>query len=217
MSRQEQNHISRPAGRRRAMGINRGRRHITLAYVVIATIVFLSTLCGAADAAYQGGVPVRRSRHGRLEQAEEILLDRSAPPEIPSAHLQRRQIPVESPAASTTTDPPEKKSTSLLRPNFDATATPLAGVTVPVSTRDSSASSTATSSGSDSTTSSSPPVSDSPLPKAFDSGFGTNYTQQSCPSFLRSLAGNETFTSCSPFSLLLQVSMIDSWLKTCLG
>lgn len=211
MSRQEQNHISRPAGRRRAMGINRRRRHITLAYVVISTIVILSTLCGAAEAAYQWGTPVRRSRHGRLEPVEEILLDRSAPPEISSAHLQRRQNPVESPAASTTTDELEKISTSLRRPNFDATATPLppplTSVTVPISTRDSSASSTATSSGSDSTTSSSPPVLDSPLPKAFDSGFGTNYTQQSCPSFLRSLAGNETFTSCSPFSLLLQNSV----------
>ena len=43
------------------------------------------------------------------------------------------------------------------------------------------------------------------LPRAFDSGFGTNYTQPSCPTFLRSMVNNETFISCVPFSLLLQV------------
>ena len=43
------------------------------------------------------------------------------------------------------------------------------------------------------------------LPKAFDGGFGTNYTQPSCPTFLRSMTNNPTFASCVPFSLLLQV------------
>ena len=43
------------------------------------------------------------------------------------------------------------------------------------------------------------------LPKAFDGGFGTNYTQPSCPTFLRSMIDNATFASCVPFSLLLQV------------
>ena len=43
------------------------------------------------------------------------------------------------------------------------------------------------------------------LPRAFDGGFGTNYTQRSCPTFLRSMVNNDTFISCVPFSLLLQV------------
>lgn len=43
------------------------------------------------------------------------------------------------------------------------------------------------------------------LPSAFDRGFGNNYTQPSCPTFLRSMVSNETFISCVPFSLLLQV------------
>ena len=43
------------------------------------------------------------------------------------------------------------------------------------------------------------------LPTAFDGGFGTNYTQPSCPTFLRSMVNNDTFISCIPFSLLLQV------------
>ena len=56
-----------------------------------------------------------------------------------------------------------------------------------------------TSSTSDSST---PTIS---LPRAFDGGFGTNYTQPSCPTFLRSMVNNDTFISCVPFSLLLQV------------
>ena len=43
------------------------------------------------------------------------------------------------------------------------------------------------------------------LPRAFDGGFGTNFTQPSCPTFLRSMVSNDTFNSCVPFSLLLQV------------
>lgn len=51
-----------------------------------------------------------------------------------------------------------------------------------------------------------PTESSAPLPKPFDGGLGTNYTQPSCPTFLTSMINNDTFTSCLPFSLLLQVS-----------
>lgn len=213
MGRQEQNHRSRPTGRRRATGIGRRRPHITLTDVVAWTILIFSILCMTADAVEDGEQHARRSRRARHEQVEEILWDRSAAPEIPSPHLHRRQDLFGSPVASTTSQAEEKKSTSLQRPSFDATATPLTSLAVSISTRDAAASSTSTSSGSDSTTSSSPSVVDSPLPKPFDSGFGTNYTQQSCPNFLRSLASNETFTSCLPFSILLQVSITESSLK----
>ena len=57
----------------------------------------------------------------------------------------------------------------------------------------------ATSSSSDSSTTT------TSLPRAFDGGFGTNFTQPSCPTFLRSMVNNDTFISCVPFSLLLQV------------
>lgn len=210
MSRQEQNHISRPAGRRWAVGFSRRRPHFTCTQVVIWTVLILSTLCVTADAVYEEEQHFRRPRPARHVQVEEILFDHSAPPEIPSANLRKRQDLFESPPASTTTYEEGKTTTSLQRPSFDATATPLASVVVSISTRDSSTSSTATLSGSDSSTSSSPPVLESPLPTPFDSGFGTNYTQQSCPTFLRSVARNETFTSCLPFSILLQVSMIET-------
>ena len=64
-----------------------------------------------------------------------------------------------------------------------------------------------TSSGSSPTSMPSAPAdSTAPLPKPFDGGLGTNYTQPSCPTFLKSMLSNDTFTSCLPFSLLLQVS-----------
>ncbi|MCJ1464398.1 hypothetical protein MMC07_003011 [Pseudocyphellaria aurata] len=207
MNRREQNHISRPAGRRWTMRLSLRRAHITLADLLIWVLLILAMGCVTADAGDEQGQHLRRSRRGRPMQVEEILWDRSAAPERPSPYLQKRQDLFESPTTPTTTHAGEKQSTGLRRPTFHATATPLTSVTVYISTRDSAASSTSTSSGSDSTTSSSPPVVDSPLPKPFDSGFGTNYTQQSCPTFLRALASNETFTSCMPFSILLQNSV----------
>lgn len=55
------------------------------------------------------------------------------------------------------------------------------------------------------TSDSDPSTTTTSLPRAFDGGFGTNYTQPSCPTFLRSMVNNDTFISCVPFSLLLQV------------
>ncbi|KAF6230310.1 hypothetical protein HO133_004650 [Letharia lupina] len=55
--------------------------------------------------------------------------------------------------------------------------------------------------------SSDPSTTPTSLPRAFDGGFGTNFTQPSCPTFLRSMVSNDTFISCVPFSLLLQNSM----------
>lgn len=75
--------------------------------------------------------------------------------------------------------------------------------------RDDSAStdttSTTTSSRTSSTSSSASSTTLTSLPRAFDGGFGTNYSQPSCPTFLRAMVNNETFNSCVPFSLLLGV------------
>lgn len=53
-----------------------------------------------------------------------------------------------------------------------------------------------------------PSSTDSPLPKPFDGGLGTNYTQPGCLEFLTKMINNDTFTSCLPFSALLQVSSL---------
>lgn len=73
----------------------------------------------------------------------------------------------------------------------------------PVSTD--TASTTATAEASITSSSSDSSATTTSLPRAFDAGFGTNYTQPSCPTFLRSMVNNDTFNSCVPFSLLLQV------------
>ncbi|KAG8526850.1 uncharacterized protein KY384_008279 [Bacidia gigantensis] len=44
------------------------------------------------------------------------------------------------------------------------------------------------------------------LPKAFDGGLGTNYTQPACVEFLKDLIRNDTVNSCLPVSLFLQNS-----------
>ncbi|KAL8991422.1 MAG: hypothetical protein Q9169_007873 [Polycauliona sp. 2 TL-2023] len=51
------------------------------------------------------------------------------------------------------------------------------------------------------------PGTGSDLPRPFDTGLGNNYTSDTCPQFINSFLRNETFTSCLPFSLLLQNSM----------
>ena len=61
---------------------------------------------------------------------------------------------------------------------------------------------------------SAPTDTNSPLPKPFDGGIGTNFTQPSCPTFIKSMVSNDTFTSCLPFSLLLQVSPLPFPSKT---
>jgi hypothetical protein len=53
------------------------------------------------------------------------------------------------------------------------------------------------------TTQSSQPSS-SPLPKPFDQGFGGN-TTENCSNFIYGFLSDQSFTSCLPFSLLLQV------------
>ena len=73
----------------------------------------------------------------------------------------------------------------------------------PASTNTASTTSTAEASTTSSSVDSS--TTTTSLPSAFDGGFGTNYTQPSCPTFLRSMVHNATFSSCVPFSLLLQV------------
>jgi hypothetical protein len=57
------------------------------------------------------------------------------------------------------------------------------------------------------------PLATSQLPTPFDIGFSNNITS-SCQSFMTSMLTNATFTSCLPFSLLLQVCPIN-WSSCC--
>ncbi|KAK4943847.1 hypothetical protein LTR66_014563 [Elasticomyces elasticus] len=46
----------------------------------------------------------------------------------------------------------------------------------------------------------------SPLPSAFDTSLGSNFTSSTCPTFFNRFLSNGSFIDCHPFSLLLQVS-----------
>lgn len=50
----------------------------------------------------------------------------------------------------------------------------------------------------------------SPLPIPFDGNIGTNFTAESCPSFINGFLTSPTFKSCYPLSMLLQVSRHDA-------
>ena len=189
-SRREQNHISRPAGRRRSRRIS--FRYLQLSfYALVYAILILSIRVAAADETVQPDQYGRRAGDLGATQEEEILLDHSPQPMIPYANIEKRQDLFNSLKA--TSGGGEKQTTSSTRRLiFDATAT-----AIPSPSSASLSSSTASAPTPESTITT--------LPKPFDGGFGTNYTQSSCPTFLKAFSTNTTFISCLPFSLLLQV------------
>lgn len=184
--RREQNHISRPAGRRRNRGI--GFRYLQLSFYALlcALLLILSARGAAADTTVQPRQHGPSARNLGATQEEEILLDHSPQPMTPYGNIGKRQDLFNSLQ-------PTSGGSSTRRLSFGATAT-----AIPSSSSASSSSPTASAPTPESTTTT--------LPKPFDGGFGTNYTQLSCPTFLKAFSTNATFISCLPFSLLLQVS-----------
>lgn len=189
--RREQNHISRPAGRRRSRGT--GFCYLRLSfYTLLCAMFVLSIRRAVADATVQPREYGRRVRNLGAAREEEILLDHSPQPMIPSANIEKRQDLFNS-LKATSGGSDKQTSSSTRRLSFDATAT-----AIQISSTTSLSSSTLSAPTPNSTPTT--------LPKPFDGGFGTNYTQQSCPTFLKAFSTNATFISCLPFSLLLQVS-----------
>ena len=188
--RREQNHISRPAGRRRSRGI--GFRYLQLSfYALVYAILILSIRGAAADEILQPDQYGQRARDSGAAQEEEILLDHSPQPVIPYANIDKRQDLFNS-LKATSGGSEKQTSSSTRRLIFDATAT-----AIPNPSSASLSASTASAPTPESTITT--------LPKPFDGGFGTNYTQSSCPTFLKAFSTNTTLLSCLPFSLLLQV------------
>lgn len=189
--RREQNHISRPAGRRRSRGI--GFRYLQLSFFALVYAILILSIRGAA--AYETVQPDQYGRRARdlggAAQEEEILLDHSLQPMIPCAKIEKRQDLFNS-LKATSGGSEKQTSSSTRRLTFDATAT-----AIPSPSSASLSSSTASAPTPESTITT--------LPKPFDGGFGTNYTQSSCPTFLKAFSTNTTLISCLPFSLLLQV------------
>ena len=173
----------------------------------IVALLTLLTLSSQAEASSRGFG--RRSSYGRFVEAGEIHFDRSPQPRI---DLLRREgggdlFETKSDGAAAATAI-VAMSTSMTMPDFSSpatavpsTATGLGSIVAPGGDATSSASPSQTSIVSEG-------GGETSLPKAFDGGLGSNYTEASCPLFLNSFLNNDTFTDCMPFSLLLQVSPV---------
>ena len=171
----------------------------------ILAIVIISFLCAPAEAS------ARKKSYGRFVRKEEILFDKSPPPQ---PDLLPRDSGGDPFGTAKTRLPSSVTSTSLgpmttaaMRPEFSSPATAIASTATGFSS--------IVAPEGDSTSSASPAEtsiisaggSSSSAPKAFDGGLGNNYTDSSCPLFLNSFLNNETFAGCMPFSLLLQTSV----------
>ena len=177
----------------------------TWAQCWIVALLTLLALSSQAEASGHGFG--RRSSYGRFVEAGEIHLDRSPPPRI---DLLRRAgggdlFETKSNGATAATAI-VAMSTSMTIPDFSAPATAVASTVTGLGS--------IVAPGGDATSSASPSQTsivsegggETSLPKAFDGGLGSNYTEASCPLFLNSFLNNDTFNGCMPFSLLLQVS-----------
>ncbi|KAL8799020.1 MAG: hypothetical protein Q9182_006199 [Xanthomendoza sp. 2 TL-2023] len=185
--------------------------------LAVCSMIILSTFCVSVGAT-RPSESRRKERYGKVAselpkwgsmhpdltifQPGELVYDRSLPVIPLQKDLYRRQDSVSiedssnESARTTATKPLKFASTS--------TASPAVATTTSV---------TVTSSRSSSSSSSPRPTSivtaaetDSNLPRPFDSGLGNNYTDENCPKFINNFLRNETFISCLPFSLLLQVN-----------
>ena len=150
------------------------------ALTFLLTLLILSLLCVPTEAASRQRPGTWQVRGKVIERIEDLSFDLDPKAEL---RLHRRQTASTKPEASTIPAPTSNNGAS----NTDVTPT----TSVPAT----------------SILSAAPSNTNSPLPKPFDGGIGTNFTQPSCPTFLNAMISNETFTSCLPFSLLLQVTL----------
>ena len=171
-----------------------GRRRHIMGFASLSSIIhalfFLSVFCPTTLGSKHPQLELRRLVLSFQEDA--ILVERSPGP---TPVLEARQFDFESTTTKKSSETQQAETTSNAAA---ATTTTAQGAAMTSTSGDDS---TGSSTGIDSA----PSPSDSPLPKAFDGGLGTNYTEPSCPKFLMDMVNNDTFSSCLPVSVLLQV------------
>ena len=198
---------NRPRPGRRRAPFSRTTLQAVLSIAVFFTVICIPALAVAAPApaaAEAPQLPPVPGNPGFLSRwtptgdvSDEILFDRSQAPAsdlYPELELHKRQTD----SGSSSSSSKAKPTTSAAQKNTGASSSAAA------SSATETASATSTDSGSSGSSTAS--SASSPLPKPFDGGLGTNFTQQSCPVFLSNMMSNNTFVSCLPFSVLLQVS-----------
>lgn len=200
-------------------------RTLTALQIFLCSIVVLSTLCEPAGATklYDGR---RKPRHGRLalqypkfEYVEpelelfkpgDIVHDRRFPVVPVDNSIYKRQDAVDMGASSKGNDDP--KTTGQRHLKFSSTSTASPAATTTASLSDSEPTSAPSTQPTGLVTA--PGTTGSSLPRPFDSGLGNNYTQPNCPIFINNFLRNDTFISCHPFSLLLQVGGYSSMYRS---
>lgn len=213
------NHTRPRPGRRRSLPTT-----IHTLHLVLCSLIILSSLCVPVSATRSySGRP--RPRYGNLAgrlprfesiepdldhfQPGDIVYDRRFPAAPVHYDIYKRQDAVNvdqsskgGGAASTAQKHLRFSSTSTARPAAATTTTeaPFTTASLPASK------STSSQSGEPTLLVTAPGTESSSLPRPFDTGLGNNYTHPNCPVFMNSFLRNETFVSCVPFSLLLQVS-----------
>ena len=174
------------------------------------TFLCCLALCSAASEFYIAEQMVDSSDVSSLNSGT-LLVDLRPPPVPPNPKawtlgtekdaLQRRGLKVEDDNKDESTSSPSSVQTSMA-PSESTAAAAAHHTTASSATK--SSSSTFSSAASLATQSSQP--SSSPLPTPFDQGFAGNITE-SCSNFVYGFLADSTFTSCLPFSLLLQVCL----------
>ena len=190
-----------------------GRRGGVVPSAKLSFVALLCCLafCSAAPEFYIAEQMVDSSDVSSLNSGT-LLVDLRPPPVPPNPKawtlgtekdaLQRRGLKVEDDNKDESTSSPlSAQQTSMA--SSESTAAAVAHHTTASSTMKSS-SLTSSSAASLATQSSQP--SSSPLPTPFDQGFAGNITE-TCSNFVYGFIADSTFTSCLPFSLLLQVCL----------
>lgn len=191
-------------------------RTLSSLQILLCAIMVLSTLCEPANATrpYEGR---RRPRYGRvplqsprfeyiepeleLFQPGDIVYDRRYPVVPVEDSIYKRQAAVDTSSSSKASGGAQTTGQRELKFSSTATAVPAATTSTSLSNSKSTSASSAEPTG----LVTAPGTGSSSLPRPFDSGLGNNYTQPNCPIFINNFLRNDTFISCHPFSLLLQV------------
>ena len=184
------------------------------ANMFLVTVTCCLALCSAASEFYIAEQMIDSADVSSLNSGT-LLVDLRPPPIPPNPKawtlatekdaLQRRGLKVEDDNKDESTSSSSSAHQTSMAPPESTTAAVAHHTTASASPKSSSST---TSSAASLTTQSSQPSS-SPLPTPFDQGFAGNITE-SCSNFVYRFLADPTFTSCLPFSLLLQVCLRSS-------
>ena len=198
-----QSHNIKP-GRRR-LGLHRCKPG---SWTWILTLLVLATVCGISDAENDRKRYEAEFELSDLAHRGGILIDTRPVPRVGKRELRFFPRQDGSLFGSTTATP---VSTSGVAPASTASSS---AASVPSTSAEpssvSSASSSSTPTASSPLMTASTVPTNQPLPRPFDTSLGSNFTSSSCPAFFDSFLNNATFSSCLPFSLLLQVCHLPS-------